>query len=84
MFNNGNDGLSGKSKRTSSIHYHIANRLERNDELCNISSDNNVNANNIGDSIVKTPKSALLEKRRKAVFELLTKEIYPSGKHLYI
>jgi hypothetical protein len=28
----------------------------------------------------KTPKSALLEKRRKAVFELLTHEIYPSGK----
>lgn len=28
----------------------------------------------------KTPKSALLERRRKAVFELLRHEIYPSGK----
>ena len=31
-------------------------------------------------SSVKTPKSALLDKRRKAVFELLQEEIYPSGK----
>lgn len=31
----------------------------------------------------KTPKSALLEKRRKAVFELLTQEIYPSGQFFY-
>ena len=30
-------------------------------------------------STAKTPKSALLDKRRKAVFELLTHEIYPSG-----
>jgi hypothetical protein len=30
----------------------------------------------------KTPKSALLERRRKAVYELLTHEIYPSGKTL--
>ena len=33
---------------------------------------------------VKTPKSALLERRRKAVFELLTHEIYPSGKLSFI
>ena len=29
---------------------------------------------------VKTPKSALLERRRKAVFELLLLDRYPSGK----
>jgi hypothetical protein len=34
-------------------------------------------------STTKTPKSALLDKRRKAVFELLTHEIYPSGKIFY-
>lgn len=33
---------------------------------------------------VKTPKSALLERRRKAVFELLTHEIYPSGNFRFI
>ena len=35
-------------------------------------------------SSVKTPKSALLERRRKAVFELLTHEIYPSGNFNFI
>lgn len=30
--------------------------------------------------LTKTPKSALLEKRRRAVSELLKDEIYPSGK----
>ena len=33
-------------------------------------------------SNVKTPKSALLEKRRKAVFELLTHETYPSDEKI--
>lgn len=32
-------------------------------------------------SSIKTPKSALLEKRRKAVLELLTHEVYPSGEN---
>jgi hypothetical protein len=36
-------------------------------------------ANGGGALGVKTPKSALLEKRRKAVFELLTDQIYPTG-----
>ena len=41
---------------------------------------NSKNTKEIATSTAKTPKSALLDKRRKAVFELLTHEIYPSGK----
>lgn len=35
-------------------------------------------------SAVKTPKSALLEKRRRAVHELLIHNLYPSGKAHYL
>jgi hypothetical protein len=51
---------------------------------CNNSNSSNCNDNNSSGQIVKTPKSALLEKRRKAVFELLTDEIYPSGNFYFI
>jgi hypothetical protein len=65
-------------------------------DLNNTTSNGNSHAaqdeNGIGGSTVlppsvaavsaKTPKSALLEKRRKAVFELLTHEIYPSDEKM--
>jgi hypothetical protein len=53
------------------------------EKIVQITKSENAIQNKSFTSTTKTPKSALLDKRRKAVFELLTHEIYPSGKFFY-
>ena len=62
------------SIQNKSENYQIIKEKESNKD------ENSKQTKEIAASSAKTPKSALLDKRRKAVFELLTHEIYPSGK----
>jgi hypothetical protein len=71
-FNKLNASSGSVSSTASTSSSTSSSRSGRNEEKLDKSSTSAVTG--------KTPKSALLERRRKAVFELLTHEIYPSGK----
>ena len=78
-------------KKSKSLKTKLETKMLAKKYLSDSHSTNNGNGHAVNDEIgisggatlasAKTPKSALLEKRRKAVFELLRHEIYPSGKH---
>ena len=82
------DDTSKKAKHlkakleTKMLKKYLNESKNSNQDTCSKDESKTTNVSQIsGTPSTKTPKSALLEKRRKAVFELLTHEIYPSGKH---